>query len=137
MALWKITTDWKKSTIERQYWSKPGLPGYICHEIGWRWGEFFIESDEKPDLEPGVDMFSCGYDCDDWSTDDGCWEETEIDLADEEERAKIEEFLEENSIYDLEEEGWVMDECEMIIDCDLSIEEVKDDEKSEDTPDSQ
>lgn len=126
MATWKIEPTWKKSVIEKQYWSKPGQAGYICHEIGWRWGEFFVETedDNPPELESGVDMMCCGYDCEDWSTDDGCWEETDIDIADEAEKERLEEFLEENSIYDLEEEGWVMDECEMIIDCDLSIERV-------------
>ena len=127
MARWKIEPTWKKSTIEQQYWSKPGTPGYICHEIGWRWGEFFIETedDTPPDLQSGVNMFDCGYECDDWSTDDGCWEETEVDITDDVERERLEEFISENSVFDLEEEGWIMDECEMIIDCDLSIEKVE------------
>jgi hypothetical protein len=55
---------------------------------------------------------------------DACWEETDIDLADEAEVEKIQEFLDENSILDLEEEGWNMDECEMIIDCDMNIERI-------------
>jgi hypothetical protein len=124
MARWKVTPDWKKSVIERQYWSKEGVAGYIQHEIGWRWGEFFIdtEDDTPPELEPGVNIFD--YGAEDWSTDDGCWEETDVDIADDEERERIEEFIENNSIYDLEEEGWVMDECEMIIDCDMTIEKV-------------
>jgi hypothetical protein len=128
MARWKITPTWKKSVIEKQYWTKAGQPGYILNEIGWRWGEFFIETedDTPPPLEAGVDMFDCGYDCDDWSTDDGCWEDNEIDVPDENDRQRLEEFLEENSVFDLEEDGWVMDECEMIIDCDLEIEKVKD-----------
>ena len=73
-------------------------------------------------MKPGVNIFD--YGTDDWSTDDGCWEETDVDIADDEERERIEEFIENNSIYDLEEEGWVMDECEMIIDCDMTIEKV-------------
>jgi hypothetical protein len=124
MARWKVTPDWKKSVIERQTWTKEGVPGYIEHEIGWRWGEFIIETetDEPPELEAGVNIFD--YDPDDWSTDDGCWEETDIDVG-EEEQEKMELFLEENSILDLEEDGWVMEECEMIIDCDMTIEKVK------------
>jgi hypothetical protein len=124
MALWKIEPSWKKSVIERQFWHKEGQT--IIHEIGWRWGEFFIETedDKAPNLEAGVDMFDCGYECDDWSTDDGCWEDTEFENVDNEEELEL--FLEENSVFDLEEEGWVMGDCEMIIDCDLIIEKVKD-----------
>lgn len=126
MAKWRIEPTFKKSVIERQYWSKPGTPGYITHEIGWRWGEFFIETedDNPPELESGVDMFDCGYECDDWSTDDGCWEDTDIDVSDEELEQELQEFLEENAIYDLEEKGWIMDECTMCIECDLLIEKV-------------
>ena len=125
MARWKITPTWKKSVIERQYWDKDDMS--LMHEIGWRWGEFFIETegDEPPDLNAGVDMFDCGYDCDNWSTDDGCWEETDLDDMTDLQRETVELFLEENSIFDLEEDGWVMSECEMIIDCDLSIERVE------------
>jgi hypothetical protein len=124
MALWKVTPDWKKSVIERQYWTKDGKT--IVHDIGWRWGEFIIETEDdvKPELEAGVNIFD--YQCDDWSTDDGCWEETDMDSLDDEQREKVELFLEENSIFDLEEDGWYMDECEMIIDCEMTIEKVED-----------
>lgn len=126
MATWKVTPTWKKSVIERQTWTKTGVPGYITHEIGWRWGEFFIETedDKQPELEAGVNIFD--YSPDDWSTDDGCWEETDVDISNEEERERLEEFVQDNSIFDLEEEGWVMEECEMIIDCDMNIERVED-----------
>lgn len=128
MAKWKITPVWKKSILEVQEWVKPGEPGYINHEIGWRWGEFIIETedDNPPELEEGVDMFNCGYECDDWSTDDGCYEDTEVDVSDELLKEEIEEFLEENSIYDLEEKGWVMSDSYMYINCELNIEKVED-----------
>lgn len=127
MARWRITPTWKKSIREVQEWTKPGESGYITHEIGWRWGEFFIdtEDDNPPNIEEGVDMFDCGYDCDDWSTDDGCWEETEVDVPDDDERERLEEFVSENSIFDLEEEGWVMSDSYMYIECDLNIEKVE------------
>ena len=128
MARWKITPTWKKSIVEVQEWIKPGEPGYINHEIGWRWGEFIIETedDNPPELEEGVDMFNCGYECNDWSTDDGCYEDTEVDVSDELLQEEIEEFLEENSIYDLEEKGWVMSDSYMYINCELNIEKVED-----------
>jgi hypothetical protein len=49
-----------------------------------------------------------------------------MDSLDDEQREKVELFLEENSIFDLEEDGWYMDECEMIIDCEMTIEKVED-----------
>jgi hypothetical protein len=126
MAQWKVTPTWKKSIIERQTWSKPGVAGYITNATGWRWGEFVVttEDDEPPELESGVDIYSCGYDSEMIELNDACWEETDIDLADEAEVEKIQEFLDENSILDLEEEGWSMDDCEMIIDCDMEIERI-------------
>lgn len=128
MAKWKVTPTWKKSIVEVQEWIKPGEPGYINHEIGWRWGEFIIETedDNPPELEEGVDMFDCGYECNDWSTDDGCYEDTEVDVSDELLQEELEEFLEENSIYDLEEKGWVMSDSYMYINCELNIEKVED-----------
>ncbi len=128
MAKWKITPTWKKSIVEVQEWIKPGEPGYINHEIGWRWGEFIIETedDNPPELEEGVDIFNCGYECNDWSTDDGCYEDTEVDVSDELLQEELEEFLEENSIYDLEEKGWVMSDSYMYINCELNIEKVED-----------
>ena len=129
MTTWRVTPTWKKSVVEVQEWTKPGEPGYISHEIGWRWGEFFVETldDNPPPIEEGVDMFNLpeGCTCDDWSTDDGCWEESDIDVGDEVLREEIEEFLEENSIYDLEEQGWIMSDSYMYINCELNIEKVE------------
>lgn len=124
MARWKITPTMKKSIREVQEWVKPGEPGYINHEIGWRWGEFYIETedDNPPVLDEDVNIFDCGYELGDWSTDDGCWEDTEVDVDDEVLQEEVETFLEENSIYDLEEQGWVMSDCYMYIECDVNIE---------------
>ena len=93
MAKWKITPVWKKSILEVQEWVKNGEPGYINHEIGWRWGEFIVETDDDnpPDLKEGVDMFDCGYDCEEWETTDGWWEDTEVDISSDEEKEEIED----------------------------------------------
>lgn len=127
MAQWRITPTWKKSVVEVQEWTKPGEDGYINHEICWRWGEFIIETedDEPPVIEEGVDIFSTEYELGDWSTDDGCSEETDVDVPNELLREELEEFLEENSIYDLEEKGWVMADCYMYINCEVNIEKVE------------
>lgn len=126
MALWKVTPNWKKSCIERQYFTKGDKT--IVQEIGWRWGEFFIatDDDETPELEEGVDIFSCDYELQDWSTDDGCWEEYEYTGFTEEEQEEMQEWLEENSAYELEEDGWTPVEGEMFIQCEMTIEKVED-----------
>lgn len=126
MATWKIEPTWKKSVVEKQYWTKGDST--VVHEIGWRWGEFFIETkdDETPelDLDGDFDILECGYDCQNWSTDDGCWEDTDYDMSSEQQE-ELELFLEDNSVYDLEEDGWVMTECQMWITCPITMEKVK------------
>jgi hypothetical protein len=124
MATWSVKPVWKKYIIERQYWEKDG--NIIMHEIGWRWGEFYVhtDGDEQPELESGVDIFDCGYESELVETNDGCWEETDYDDCDETVAEEVQAFLEDNSIYDLEELGWISTDCEMIIDCDMTIERV-------------
>jgi hypothetical protein len=126
MVLWKVEPTEKKSIVERQYWIKNG--NKITHELGWRWGEFYIETedDTPPAIDEGVNIFNCGYECNDWSTDDGCWEEIEFDMP-EEEKEQIELFLEENYVSDLEDEGWTFAESEMLVQCKLSITRVEED----------
>ena len=126
MATWSVKPEWKKSIIERQYMRKDD--NVLIVETGWRWGEFHVytDDDNPPELEPGVDIYNCDYETELVETTDGCWEEHDMDGCDDETREWLEEFLEENSYFDLEEHGWVFDDCEMIIDCDLSIEKVED-----------
>jgi hypothetical protein len=127
MAEWSVKPQWKKSIIERNYYHKDGAT--ITAETGWRWGEFtvYTEDDNPPDIESGVDIYNCDYEAELVETSDGCWEEVTVDDPDLEEW--LEEFLEENSYYDLEEHDWVQGDCEMIIDCDLIIERVDGDEE--------
>ena len=125
MAVWSIKPDWKKSIIERNYFSKDG--NTVMVETGWRWGEFTCETedDNPPVLEAGVDVYHCDYEVEMVELNDGCWEEHDYDDCDEETTEWLENFFEEgNSYLDLEDEGWSMDECEMIIDCDMTIERV-------------
>lgn len=127
MALWKVTPNFKKSCVEKQYYTKDGMT--VVEETGWRWGEFFIETedDEEPELEEGVDIFNCDYTLVDFSNDDGCWQEIDYINVPDEEKEKLEEFFDEgNSIYDLESEGWIPSDGEMFITCDMTIEKVED-----------
>jgi hypothetical protein len=126
MAVWSVKPEWKKSIIERTYMHKDGQTFMV--ETGWRWGEFHVYTDDDtpPNLEPGVDIFSCGYDAEMVETTDGCWEEHDMDECDEETAEWLEEFFEEgNSYFDLEEHGWSFGDSEMIIDCDMIIEMIE------------
>lgn len=127
MATWSVKPAWKKSIIERNYLTKDG--NTVMVETGWRWGEFTVETedDNPPDIEAGVDIYDCGYESELVETNDGCWEEVDTDDCDDETKEWLEEFFEEgNSWLDLEEHGWLQDECEMIIDCELIIERLDD-----------
>lgn len=121
MATWNVQPVYKKSVIERNYMTKGD--DMIVVETGWRWGEFqvFTEDDNPPNIEAGVDIYDCGYESELVETFDGCWEDIDYDECSDKTRVWVEEFLEENSYYDLEEHGWSFGDCEMIIDCDLKI----------------
>jgi hypothetical protein len=125
MVTWSVKPTWKKSIIERQEWIKDG--NTLIVETGWRWGEFYVYTDDDtpPNLEPGVDIFCCGYESELVETSDGCWEDHDMDDCDDETREFLEEFLEENSVFDLEEHGWICGDCEMIIDCEMEITKVE------------
>lgn len=127
MAQWSVKPAWKKSIIERQEMIKGD--NVLIVSTGWRWGEFHVttEDNSPPNLKPGVDMFCCEYESEMIETNDGCWEEHDMDDCDEETQEWLEEFFEENSYYDLEEHGWIFSDCEMIIDCDMIIERLDDD----------
>ena len=124
MATWKIEPTWKKSLIERSFYDKDGKT--IIIETGWRWGEFTCETehDNPPEIEAGDDLYSCGYDVEMQECTDGCWEEYEFQGFTEDEEEEMREWLDENSYLDLEEEGWIPSDTEMIIDCEPSIERI-------------
>ena len=126
MATWKVTPDWKKSTIERSYFKKDD--NVFMHEVGWRWGEFLLytEDDTPPELEPGVNLYDCEYECELVETSDGCWGDYDYDDCSEEAAEWLQNFFDEgNSPWDLEEHGWQNIDTEMIIDCDMTVEKVE------------
>ena len=127
MAIWSVKPTWKKSIIERQTWVNGG--DSFVYETGWRWGEFTVvtEDDNPPVINEGDDLWSTGYDVEMIETFDGCWEEHHYDDVDDETREWLEEFLEENSYFDLEEHDWIFTDSQFIIECDLEITRINDD----------
>jgi len=114
MSTWILTTQHKKNAIERSIWTKDGEK--IIQEQGFRWGKFYCESDEKPDVDlKNPDGYEIGGDYD-WeldSLDDGCWLEWDwpADMS-EEDQDKIMAAWNEDFYDGMEALGWSNDDTE-------------------------
>jgi hypothetical protein len=119
MATWEITTEWKKSSVERQFWYNGDK--VIIREEGYRWGTFTVESDTMPltyeelKNEDGYEL-GCIENDNCWELvdlTDGCWSEIEKgrNCTDEDLQA-FEEAWEENYYEGVEALGWSQDDCE-------------------------
>ena len=114
MAVWQLSTEYKKNAIEVQLWYKDGVA--IKRVEGYRWGSFSCESDERPDIDlrnEGDGYELADYDWELGSLDDGCWADWEYPTDfPVEERIKIEEAWD-NEWYDgMEALGWSNDDTE-------------------------
>ena len=114
MAVWQLSTEYKKNAIEVQLWYKDGVA--IKRVEGYRWGTFSCESDERPDIDlrnEGDGYELADYDWELGSLDDGCWADWEYPTDfPVEERIKIEEAWD-NEWYDgMEALGWNNDDTE-------------------------
>lgn len=120
MATWELTTEWKKSSVERQFWYKDDK--CIIREEGYRWATFTIESDERPltdeELrnEDGYELDWCEAADSSWEMVDmidGCWADTEKGRnCTDEDLEQFEEAWEENYYEGVEELGWTHDDTE-------------------------
>lgn len=118
MALWLVETTEHKSLIERNVYVKDGNTFIV--EIGWRSGDFFVETegDEPPVLAAGVDIYNCDYDADLGDTYDNCWEDYNDEGCDAETQQWLDDFFNEgNSYHELEEHGWTVEDSSMFINC--------------------
>jgi len=118
MAIWILKTLHKKNAVEKQFWYKDGK--VIIREEGYRWGEFYCESDEQPEIdldnEDGYNLSESDYDWELTSLDDGCWADwTFPEDMTEEEQAEIESAWEEDYFEGMEELGWSQDDTEYIL----------------------
>jgi len=113
MAVWRLSTHYKKSAVEKQLWYKDGVT--ISMEQGYRWGTFYCESDEMPDVDlvnpDGYEVY--GYDWELDSLDDGCWVEWNwpADMT-EEQQDEIMDAWNEDFSDGLENLGWSNDDTE-------------------------
>ena len=117
MAIWKLTNYHKKNAVEKQFWVKDGIT--VIKEEGFRWGVWTCESEDRPDIDldnpDGYELMSTDYDWEMEDMDDGCWVEWAFpDDMPEEEQERLQEFLDENGSYALEdEEGWSLSDTEV------------------------
>ena len=131
MAIWTVKTYHKKNVQEVEHWVQRDGEGRITVTNGFRWGEWTVETsdDNPPEFEfttvPGgnadkdsINMLDCEVNNIDnvelVSMDDGgCWYDVEIEGLTEEEEEELQEFIDENSVQELEDEGeWYQDETE-------------------------
>ena len=134
MATWTVRTHYKKSCEQHEhFYNRKG--GSIIVKDGYRFAEFQVEtSDDKfPEFNftncPGgsadfdsVDLFSCFGDNVEQTElvemfDGGCWGDIEIEgIEDEDEVAELEEFINENGAYALEDDGeWYLEDTEVYV----------------------
>ena len=118
MAVWILKTLHKKSAVEKQFWCKDDK--VIIREEGYRWGEFYCERDEQPEIDldnaDGYNLSESDYDWELTSLDDGCWADwTFPDDMTEEEQAEIETAWDEDYFDGMEELGWTNNDTEYIL----------------------
>ena len=131
MAQWTVRTYYKKSCEQHEYFVQREGEGRIKIIDGFRSATFSIETDDDnfPQFEfqqvPGgdgkkdsLDLFSCeannivGSELIDMY-DGGCWGDTEFNGLTLEQEEELEEFINENGSWALEDEGdWYLDETE-------------------------
>ncbi len=127
MATWELSTLYKKSAIEKQYWYKDGKT--IIRYEGYRWGTFYCESDEMPEVDlENPDEYVLGDSDYDWELDmldDGSWAEWEYyDGITEEEQEEIEAAWDEDHFEGLEALGWSNDDTDYIFQGPLMLKNV-------------
>ena len=126
MATWVLTTKTKKNAVEKQFWYKDGR--VIIREEGYRWGKFYCESDERPDVDlanpDGYELGDSEYDWELDMLDDGCWADwTYPDDMTEEEQQAIEAAWEEDFYDGMEALGWNNDDTEYLFYGELELEQ--------------
>jgi hypothetical protein len=132
MATWTVSTYYKKSCQEVEHWVRREGKGRLTTTNGFRYGEWTVETsdDNPPEFEftevPGgdgktdsINMLDCEVNNIESVElnemfDGGCWYDINFEDLTEEEEEELQEFIDENSIYDLEdrEDGWYNDETE-------------------------
>ena len=142
MAIWTIRTHYKKSCEQREFFYRREGDGKITSTEGFRRCEYTIETTdgEFPDIQfeemPNGDGKKDSLDLNSLMGDNidnvelvemfdgGCWGEIEIEDLDEDEEEKLREFIDEEGLYSLEDEGdWYLSDTEVWVWGPLEIED--------------
>jgi hypothetical protein len=115
MATWRITNQYKKNAVERQFWVKDGI--VVTKDEGFRWGTWTCESDVMPDIDlenpEGYEVLVSDYDWEMEEMNDGSWVEwTFPDDMSEEEQERIQALWDEDWYDGMESDGWANDDTE-------------------------
>lgn len=128
MALWRVSSRFKKSVYEREFYTKDGQT--IIIETGFRWGSWFVEtaSDTPPvingvddDCEEETDMLNFATDDEIISVEldymsDGWYNDIKFpDGMSEDEQEKLTALWEAEWSNGLESEGWLASDCEQVV----------------------
>ena len=142
MAIWTIRTHYKKSCEQREFFVQREGNGKIIVTDGFRRCEYTIETtdDEFPDIQfeemPNGDGKKDSIDLNSLIGDNiestelvemfdgGCWGEVEFEGLTPEQEEELEEFINENGTYALEDEGdWYLEDTEVWVWGPLEVED--------------
>jgi hypothetical protein len=135
MAIWTVKTYYKKSVEQHEHYVQREGEGRITVKDGYRSCTFSVETtdDNFPQFEfvevPGgdgkrdsLDMYCLTGDNIEGSEmidmyDGGCWGDIEIEgIEDEDKVTELEDFINENGAYSLEDDGeWYLEDTEVYI----------------------
>jgi hypothetical protein len=118
---WIIEPTEKKSVVDVEYYVKGN--NKLRVETGWRWASYHVytEDNNPPKFESHANIYDFGYKVELIETFDNCWTENDDSECDEESQEWLTEFLEDNSVFDLESEGWDLEDTETYFTCDFDI----------------
>lgn len=142
MAIWTIRTHYKKSCEQREFFVQREGNGKITVTDGFRRCEYTIETndDEFPDIQftemPNGDGKKDSIDLNSLIGDNiestelvemfdgGCWGDVEFEGLTLEQEEELEEFINENGTYALEDEGdWYLEDTEVWVWGPLEVED--------------
>ena len=140
MATWTVKTHYKKSCEQHEHYVQQEGNGRILVKDGFRFAEFTVETsdDNFPEFEfievPGgdgkkdsLDMYSLEGNNIESSElvemfDGGCWGDIEFNGLTLEQEEELEEFINENGAYALEDDGeWYLEDTEVYVWGPLSV----------------
>ena len=118
---WIIEPTEKKSVVDVEYYVKGN--NKLRVETGWRWASYHVytEDNNPPKFESHANIYDFGYKVELIETFDNCWTENDDSECDGESQEWLSEFLEDNSVFDLESEGWDLEDTETYFTCDFDI----------------